>query len=158
MSFILFIAAAALVAAALLALAAKTTPAPLRDAPAGGIVAGGAAIVAAVTVAAATAWIFVALGCDGDGGSPYAAPASRRGRYCQVLDDASGLYLLFVLPILVALASAARAVRQRRPRWLVIAFAAGVLLAAALAGSEAVMPAECADEANRAQSSDCSHY
>jgi hypothetical protein len=109
-------------------------------------------LVAAVAVCAvvvslvggALGWATSEVACSGDGGQPYAAPASAYGRYC----DAQGYSLAFVLPALPVLLGGALVARRRR--WVFLAV--GVVIAAALATSPLLaawaLPDKCGEEAS----------
>lgn len=74
--------------------------------------------------------------CGGDGGSPYAAPASAAGRYCAAVDGyfTSGepgemtTALVYTWPLLALAAVGAYGVWKRRARLLVAVAAASLLL------------------------------
>ena len=122
--------------------------------------------VLVVLVGASLSWLTVAVACSGDGGQPYAAPASNFGRYC----GAHGYLIAFGFPVIPVLVGGALVVR--RGRWWFLA--AGVVIAATLAASPLLaawaLPDTCADEATRpgwrsagpgdAQQlrSECQHY
>lgn len=101
-------------------------------------------VLAAAWVAFVATWVvtaFVSLGatflgpCGGDGGSPYAAPASPAGRYCTAIDRYfdSGepgevtTALVYLWPVMALAAIGAWGVWARRSRLLlaiaVLAFA-----------------------------------
>jgi hypothetical protein len=102
--------------------------------------------------------------CGGDGGSPYAAPASPRGQYCDAgiprISIGGGLLL----------AVAGSAVAARRRRWwpvIVCGFAAAALIASP-ATFGVRLSGECADEPQSpigdelyrymSAKPECSHY
>ncbi|HWI71170.1 MAG TPA: hypothetical protein VNT55_04385 [Baekduia sp.] len=91
------------------------------------------AILITGAVASASFYAFVQIGfpyCGGDGGSPYADPASTRGHLCAIAGPL--LPLTFPgTPLLVA-AAAVFATKRRRP-WV---FAIAVVTALAFAGLE----------------------
>lgn len=74
------------------------------------------------------------VSCGGDGGAPYADPASPLGRYCAGWDDVLGRSRGFVavaLAVALLLAAGFVSIRRRRP-WLLIAtgaVAVGLLVA-----------------------------
>jgi hypothetical protein len=80
--------------------------------------------------------------CGGDGGSPYAAPASPRGQYCD-----AGLPLISILGGL-ALALLGCIVACRRRRWgpLVASAIAGTLLIASPLMFGSALSKECGDK------------
>lgn len=148
----------AVVAAAVFAVVAARAPADRRLLPIAGIAAGALVVVVLVSVASIFDFFVIALGCDGDGGVPYAAHASARGRLCTSLDESPGLLWVLGLPVLAAVACAARAVYERRPRWLGIALAVGIGTVAALFGAVSLLPSRCPDEAANPGSAACAHY
>ena len=114
------------------------------------------------------AWAFAAvlllattdiLICGGDGGEPYAAPASPRGRYCAGFAQVGGRYRGFALIAFAAavlLVAGLAAIRhQRLKRLLITAGVAIALLAAQFAVSVSLSPTCDPDEpANPG----CAHY
>jgi hypothetical protein len=155
-------------------LAAATLYAQWRDAGSGGPAqwTSGLVIVAALCAAVvlvvglSLGWLTSAVACSGDGGAPYAAPASGYGRYC----GAQGYSIAFGLPLIPVLLGAG--VVARRGRWRFLAI--GVLVAAGLAASPLLagwaLSDRCSDEAANREwrsaqpgdvqqlRSDCQHY
>jgi hypothetical protein len=97
----------------------------------------GRKVLAAAWAAFMVAWVasaFFVLGltalspCGGDGGSPYAAPASPAGRYCDAVDAYFGsgepgevtTALVYVWPVAALAALGALAVWKRRGRVLAV--------------------------------------
>jgi hypothetical protein len=119
-----------------------TTPPPQR-APIGAVVVTGVLLAVALFAGALVVWLSLTVGdCGGDGGSPYAAPASPRGRYCESGGPELSLVVGAALPVIGAVLAAVRG------RWLplvVAAVAAVVLLVSPLVIASA-LPRECADE------------
>jgi hypothetical protein len=97
----------------------------------------------AVCAGAWLVWVILTLGdCGGDGGSPYAAPASPRGRYCESGGPELSLIVGAVLPVAGAVLAAVR----RRWLPLVVAAVAGVALVVSPVVIASALPRECADE------------
>ena len=94
-------------------------------------------------VGAALGWLTAGLACGGDGGSPYAAPASGYGRYC----GSHSYTIAFALPLIPVLLGGALVARRGRWRFLAV----GVVVAAALAISPLLaawaLPDTCSEEA-----------
>ncbi len=69
----------------------------------------------------------VAVGCSGDGGTPYAAPASPRGRFCAHWETLEWLHVL--LPSLVVFGGILAARVLDKPRRRRIAFRVALVVA-----------------------------
>ena len=104
------------------------------------------------------------IACGGDGGSPYAAPASPAGRYCNAVDDyfTSGepgemtTALVYIWPLLVLAAVGAYGVWKRWQRLLVTVAAASSLLLVLHVTLAFSLPNRCApDDPAR---DGCQHY
>ena len=102
--------------------------------------------------------------CGGDGGQPYAAPASPAGRYCRSVDDyfESGepgeltTALVYLSPVAVLLVLGAIGVWQRSGRALLIV---GVLAVSAIGLHVALafsLPNRCSPD--NPSLSGCHHY
>jgi hypothetical protein len=99
-----------------------------------------------------------AMACDGDGGEPYAAPASPLGRYCAAADAVYGgnIFLFWTLgPVLVlAVGIVALAFGRRR-----VVVAVGIAVAALIvvhAGLSLGLPSTCSPDDETVAG--CSHY
>ena len=104
------------------------------------------------------------IACGGDGGSPYAAPASPAGRYCNAVDYyfTSGgpgemtTTLVYIWPLLVLAAVGAYGVWKRWKRLLVAVAAASSLLLVLHVTLAFSLPDRCApDDPAR---DGCQHY
>jgi hypothetical protein len=92
--------------------------------------------------------------CGGDGGSPYAAPASPRGQYCD-----SGLPAISVGGglVLAVIGCVVAATRQRW--WLLLASAiTAALLIASPVTLGTALSKECADESSSMTAAEFSRY
>ena len=106
----------------------------------------GAVATAVLVPVAAYVTILSWLTCDGDGGYPYADPASAAGRFCD--SPASTPYFLaqFTVPLAIAMVATVLGVRRRRLGTL--AKGAGIALAV-LVGMGALvvaLPTSCSEE------------
>jgi hypothetical protein len=114
-------------------------------------------VVAGVLTQAYLAFVWAALACGGDGGEPYAAPASTLGRLCSYLDGHPAVYVFAVVGVVVVLGmglSTSTASGSRRP-FFVAACIAGLWLVLQLAAMSA-LPQTCSpDDESRPG---CSHY
>ena len=104
------------------------------------------------------------LACGGDGGSPYAAPASPAGRYCDAAEDyfTSGgvgrptTALVYVWPLLVLAAIGAYGVWKRWRRLLVVVAVASSLLLVVHVTIAFSLPNRCAPDDPALPG--CQHY
>ena len=104
------------------------------------------------------------LACGGDGGSPYAAPASPAGRYCDAAEDyfTSGgagrptTALVYVWPLLVLAAIGAYGVWRRWRRLLVVVAVASSLLLVVHVMLAFSLPNRCAPDDPALPG--CQHY
>lgn len=98
-----------------------------------------------------------ALACSGDGGEPYAAPASPLGHYCNGVDTVGRhWYALWIFaPLIVTLVGVVALAFSRRR--LALAIGAIALIATLLhAGLSLALPATCSPDDESAPG--CSHY
>ena len=119
------------------------------------VLAASAAIVVALFLGAFVVGAnttFVA--CGGDGGSPYAAPASPRGEYCDAELSAISIGAGLVIAIIGSIVAA-----MRRRWWPLVgsAIAAAVLIGSPLALGSALSK-ECADEPPSMTAEEFSRY
>lgn len=111
--------------------------------------------------AAAGSWVvgvIVGFSCDGDGGSPYAAPASPRGQLCSAIDHPAIFVLIILLPLVPALVMGWHAIRRGRPRLALVGFAVAVGLAGGILAVDAVLPAHCGESSSARGTDACAHY
>ena len=104
------------------------------------------------------ATLVAGMACDGDGGEPYAAPASPLGHYCAAVDHVYGLniFLLWgLLPILVVAAGTLALTFGRRGVAVAIAVAAVGLIVAHVSLSLG-LPNTCRPDDETVAG--CSHY
>jgi len=101
------------------------------------------------------ALLTTAVACSGDGGEPYAAPASPRGRYCAAFDAGGGIALLLLPPVIV-IGLLYAALTLRRPRAFVAALVAAFTMTLVLFALVAGLPGECAGDDESKPG--CSHY
>jgi hypothetical protein len=116
-------------------------------------------------IAAAFALTVAGLGpCGGDGGSPFAAPASPAGRYCDAVDSylESGepgeltTALVYLWPVLVLMCIGALGVWRRSRRLLLAVAALATTILAVHVGLALSLPDRCSsDDETRAG---CGHY
>ena len=102
--------------------------------------------------------LIAGMACDGDGGEPYAAPASPLGHYCAAADHVYGsnIFLLWGLaPILVVAAGTLALAFGRRRVALAVAVAAVGLIVAHVSLSLA-LPNTCTPDDETVAG--CSHY
>lgn len=102
-----------------------------------------------VSIAAYAAFALVFLMCDGDGGSPYAAPLSPRGQACNGLGPLlTGLSCLAA--VAVTIAGGAWGGRLRRVRWTILGAVAGLALAGTPLGVMSALSPNCSDPSSSA--------
>jgi hypothetical protein len=101
----------------------------------------GAALIALLGMFGA---FVLGFGCSGEGGTPYAAPASPKGQFCQNGGDLS--------PLLAIPAYVVVLLWLKHSRWrLLVACAVGVLVAAGTMAVATVLPSRCqTDDQGRA--------
>ena len=123
-----------------------------------------ATVLVLIGLCAVACYVAAATGigiCGGDGGSPYAAPASPRGKYCE-----SGLPWISLL-VGLALPVAGGVAVAVRHRWLPLVMCAVVgtvlVLSPLVVGS--ALSKECADapktgpyDRDREERPECAHY
>jgi hypothetical protein len=110
------------------------------------------------------AWGFAALvtffwtgmgWCGGDGGSPYAAPASPRGEYCAAIDDGGTLFFVAVAVFFALLVVGLFLVRTHPRIVVALATVAIGLLAAHIVTVSALSPRCTPDDPGLPG---CAHY
>jgi hypothetical protein len=82
--------------------------------------------------------------CDGDGGSPYAAPVSPRGAACNGLGPPLTL-LACLAAVAAAIVGSAWGAHLRRVRWTFLGAVVGLVLAGAPLGIMSALSPNCAD-------------
>jgi hypothetical protein len=116
---------------------------PTRPHIAGRAVLGGV-LSAGVAVAALFSLALVFVMCDGDGGSPYAAPLSPRGAACNGVGPLLTL-LACLAAVGVTIVGSAWGAHLRRLRWTFVGAAVGLALAGAPLGIMSALSPNCAD-------------
>jgi len=94
------------------------------------------------------------LPCGGDGGSPYAAPASAAGRYCESPIPAAS----WVVGALVTVGGCVNATRRRRWGPLAVGTAAGLVVVLSPPLLASVLPERCGDEPESATAQESNRY
>jgi hypothetical protein len=97
--------------------------------------------------------------CGGDGGSPYAAPASPRGSFCEHGGLVVPLWTVPLwAPFIGLVAGLVAAQRTRHRTYLATGIVAAMMIAAAPVVISLVLPARCASDDPRVNSAACDHY
>ncbi len=108
-----------------------------------------AGVVAAIVLlfVAGSIGLFLAFGCGGDGGVPYAAFDSRRGRFCDS-GEVYNTYLAVTIlgPATIAIVGAVLGARRQNWRPLLSAMAAGAVLIAASTTLFLGLSSECTED------------
>jgi hypothetical protein len=119
--------------------------------------------VVALTGVVLLSMIIWLAGCGGDGGSPYAAPASPRGEYCELTTESPVgrvlAMLLFTFPVygMAALGIVSVVTRSFKP--LLIGIAVSALLLAGVLSPMLVLDRHCsADQRASLPSHQCETY
>lgn len=108
-------------------------------------------------VGATFSGVITSLACDGDGGEPYAAPASPMGHFCARWDKAADHGPTLVLGLLALfLVGGLAAIYWRRLRLLAVMGVVAALVAAAPFAIGAALPNTCSPD-DESQPG-CSHY
>src|SRR5215213_10776365 len=102
------------------------------------------------------ATIVIGLGCSGDGGEPYAAPASPYGRFCATADSDVIAFAWWVVPSAIVAGLFYAALARRSRRTFVAAVVAAVALPALTFAIVWSLPTKCPgdDETRRG----CNHH
>jgi len=103
-----------------------------------------------------SATLVIGLGCSGDGGEPYAAPASPYGRFCATADTDVIAFAWWVVPSAIVAGLLYAALARRSRRMFVAAIVAAVALPALALAIASSLPTKCPgdDETRRG----CNHY
>ena len=99
-----------------------------------------------------------AMACDGDGGEPYAAPASPLGRYCDLADTVyrGNIFLFWTFGPVLVLAAGIVALAFGRRRVVVALGVAVVALIVAHLSFSLALPTTCSPDDESVAG--CSHY